>query len=157
MIGYIYVIRNKDLNDTSLNYYIGSTKDLKNREKSHKSTCKKSNLKVYQYIRDNGGWKNFIMYPIYEMEYKDELELRQYEQKYIDQYKPNLNGQNAIKDMDAYYNNRNTQHACDCGGKFTKSNQSSHFKTAKHLRYVLTLSAKSNAATVEAMEALSIE
>ena len=46
--------------------YIGSTKRIKNRYKLHKSNCtnindKSYNRKVYQYIRTNGGWDNWLM------------------------------------------------------------------------------------------------
>ena len=64
----IYKIKhNEDYDDT--NIYIGSTSNFKNRKYQHKCSCnsekgKKYNLPVYQYIRDNGGWDNFVMIPI---------------------------------------------------------------------------------------------
>jgi len=58
--------------------YIGSTADLKQRKIHHKSSCNNENnkTKVYQYIRDNGGWENFKVYVVEELkcnEYQAEL------------------------------------------------------------------------------------
>jgi predicted GIY-YIG superfamily endonuclease len=44
--------------------YVGSTTNLKNRKKSHKSNCynesdKKYNLKLYKIMRENGGFEAF--------------------------------------------------------------------------------------------------
>jgi predicted GIY-YIG superfamily endonuclease len=52
MIGYVYTIRSKDPNHMSQNFYIGSTKDIKKREQTHKSICNNNghphyNFKVY--------------------------------------------------------------------------------------------------------------
>ena len=46
--------------------YVGSTINIKKRHKLHKSNCtnindKSYNRKVYQYIRTNGGWDNWLM------------------------------------------------------------------------------------------------
>ena len=46
--------------------YVGSTISIKNRYSEHKYVCtnnnsKKYNRKVYQYIRANGGWDNWLM------------------------------------------------------------------------------------------------
>ena len=165
MIGYVYVIRSKDPNDMSQNFYIGSTNDIKERERLHKTVCKSTknlhhNLKVYQYIRSNGGWDQFVMYSLHQVEYTNKLELRQAEQKYIDLYKPELNVLNAIRDLKAHKIKiairQKQKNACECGGKYTNNDKAKHSRTAKHLKYVLALSSKSNAATVEAMAALSI-
>ena len=42
-------------------FYIGSTCNFKHRGYTHKSDCKKSNYKVYEFIRSNGGWDNWEM------------------------------------------------------------------------------------------------
>jgi hypothetical protein len=58
----IYEIR--PLNKT-LNYsYIGSTISFRSRKSHHKKDCETSNLKLYQFIRDNGGWSEFEMVAI---------------------------------------------------------------------------------------------
>ena len=58
----IYKIFCKDTNISEI--YIGSTTNFKIRKSKHKSVCnnendKNYNLKVYEYIRANGGFENF--------------------------------------------------------------------------------------------------
>ena len=43
------------------NFYIGSTNDFVKRKIIHKHYCKTKDLKLYQYIRENGGWDNWNM------------------------------------------------------------------------------------------------
>ena len=65
----IYKIYSKD----NKYIYVGSTKNLKERIKKHKSNyhntndIKKYNLKVYKTIRENGGWNECIIEKIEEM------------------------------------------------------------------------------------------
>lgn len=61
----IYKITCKDSQIT--NGYIGSTTDLQNRMRTHKSACTvgtKTNQKLYKFIREHGGWSNFDMIEI---------------------------------------------------------------------------------------------
>jgi hypothetical protein len=56
-------------NDPSvLECYVGHTTNFIKRKYSHKSSCvdETKNFKVYQMIRDNGGWNNWTMVPICE-------------------------------------------------------------------------------------------
>jgi hypothetical protein len=67
-----YKIVSKDENIKEI--YIGKTKNFKRRVKQHKNRCNNENdkcynLKVYQYIRENGGWDNFDMIEIETNEY----------------------------------------------------------------------------------------
>jgi hypothetical protein len=60
----MYKIVSNDLN--ILDCYVGSTTDFTKRKCAHKSYCtnangKHYNLKVYQFIRDNGNWVNWSM------------------------------------------------------------------------------------------------
>ena len=69
-----YKIFCKDENIKDL--YVGKTTDLKRRWNNHKNRCnnendKKYNLKVYEFIRENGGWNNFNMIEIEKNEYDD--------------------------------------------------------------------------------------
>ena len=58
MISGIYAIVCKDMKIEEL--YIGSTCNLENRIYKHKYCCNNNNnLKVYQFIRENGGFDNF--------------------------------------------------------------------------------------------------
>ena len=49
--------------------YVGQTTNFRTRKSRHKRNCcnsdyEKHHLKVYQYIRENGGWENFDMIEI---------------------------------------------------------------------------------------------
>ena len=92
----IYKLCCKNPNITEI--YVGSTINFKKRKYDHKSVCnnnsetnKKYNLKVYKFIRDNGGFENWdiIMLEEYSCENKKQLEKR--ERYYIELLKSNLN------------------------------------------------------------------
>ena len=88
--------KNPDIKDC----YIGSSKCIQDRMNSHKKACNniesnKYNLKIYEFIRNNGGWDNFDYeileyYPCNNFE-----ELRQKEQEYINNFEILLNSTNA--------------------------------------------------------------
>ena len=89
-----YLIKCND--DSTDDCYCGSTFDFAKRKASHKDTCnnensKQHNLKLYQTIRENGGWSNFSMTMIDRKIVKDKLEARQHEQTLIDTHKAKLN------------------------------------------------------------------
>jgi len=92
---FIYKIKhNEDYED--LNIYIGSTTNFKNRKYQHKVNCNNENRqnyssKVYEYIRNNGGWDEWVMIAIeeYPCDSKKKLETR--ERYYIDILRPTLN------------------------------------------------------------------
>ena len=63
----MYKIIHNDINIKEC--YIGSTTQFCTRKNTHKTTCtdptrKNHNLKVYKFIRDNGGWENWNMIEI---------------------------------------------------------------------------------------------
>ena len=96
----IYIIRSKEpsLHDI----YIGSCEDMRSRVRVHKYNCynensHRHNLKVYQYIRANGGWENWEMVQIGSVWNKATKPLFQIEQDYIDNYKPSLNCKRAYR------------------------------------------------------------
>ena len=69
-----YTIVSKDENIKDC--YIGKTTNFKNRIREHKSSCynensKKYNLKLYQYIRENGGINNWNFIEIETNKYDD--------------------------------------------------------------------------------------
>jgi len=76
--------------------YIGSTISFRRRKWNHKSNCNNINKidynrKVYQFIRDNGGWDNWDMILIAKVNCNDKMELRKKEREYMEEYKPSLN------------------------------------------------------------------
>ena len=76
--------------------YIGSTKNVYQRAYNHylssiNTNSKEYNLKKNIYIRENGGWDNFELKKLCDVEYTENIELRKKEQEYIDALKPSLN------------------------------------------------------------------
>ena len=157
----IYIIRHKFGNDC----YIGSTKDFEERTKKHKESYSNENaigynLKIYQFVRDNGGWDNFDMVEICKC---DIDKLKEMEQYHIDFIKPSLNKICVIRDKNnkykdtkrklyeknrekrleqakEYQNNNKEKRKewncvceCDCGKTYTKKHKARHLKTNYHL------------------------
>jgi len=156
-------------NNFKKNFYIGSTKDYKQRMRDHKSSCcnpngRDHNVKVYKYIRENGGWSVWSKMIIATVDVKDKLEQKQYEQFYIDHLEPGLNccrsyqsHEQLIEYKKEWYNKnkeyltekhkewynknkelQNQKINCICGGKYTRANKSHHEKTQKHKNYTKT-------------------
>ena len=90
----MYKIVPKNLN---LNYcYIGHTNNFVFRKRQHYLPCidithSKSHLKIYQVIRQNGGWDEWEMIEIEKFIGKTKLEARIREQELIDEIQANLN------------------------------------------------------------------
>ena len=97
----IYRISHK-LDYDNDNVYIGSTVDLHKRKICHKSSCineksKDFHYKLYQYIRENGGFDNFQFTILRVCNNTDKKELFKLEQSFIDVYEPTLNINNALQ------------------------------------------------------------
>ena len=80
------------------NIYIGSTTNFKNRKNQHKESCNNKNVKdyhykVYQFIRDNGGWNEWQMIPIESFPCNNKIELQIRERYHIELLKSKLNKQ----------------------------------------------------------------
>jgi hypothetical protein len=70
-----YKIVSKDENIKDC--YVGKTTNFKRRVRNHRNLCynensKCYNLKVYEFIRENGGWNNFNMIEIEKGQYDNE-------------------------------------------------------------------------------------
>src|SRR5210317_751654 len=157
----VYIIRCRNL--AVQDCYIGSTEDVRMRRMQHKSSCnnensKNYNLKVYQFIRANGGWDNFEMVQIGSVWNKATKSLVQIEQDYIDTYKSNLNMVRAYtseEQKQEFYNEqkkiyyqknknkisekRSEQFTCECGGRYTRCHKARHLRTTKHKSFVNSL------------------
>lgn len=79
-------------------YYVGSSKNFKNRETQHKSSYKnengeKYNKPLYKFLRDNGGWTGeWIMTVIQSYpDCKSRKELLEYEREHYEILKPIFN------------------------------------------------------------------
>ena len=90
MIGNIYKITPHNCEE----FYIGSTWDMIQRERTHRQYSKNSTAKVYIKIRECGG---FQMELLYEYECENKRELYMEEQRCMDKMKPTLNSQRAFR------------------------------------------------------------
>lgn len=90
----IYKLCCKNSNITDI--YIGSTTNFKMRKYQHKSiynnvNSKEYNQYKYQFIRTNGGFENFDMILIENVNVDNKRDLEKIERDYIDKLKPSLN------------------------------------------------------------------
>lgn len=88
------LVHREDFNNDYI--YIGSSTNFIQRKCQHKLTCnnpnsKKHNVKVYQFIRDNGGWDNWIMVQIEPFSCNSKKELETRERYWIETLKSKLN------------------------------------------------------------------
>jgi len=93
-IGYVYKLCCNDLDIKEI--YIGSTQAMRNRKSGHKKACnnesdKRHNIKVYQFIRDNGGWDLWDMVLVEKIQYNERCELLARERYYIESLGASLN------------------------------------------------------------------
>ena len=91
---FIYKICCKDL--TIQDIYIGSTTNFKQRKRQHKECCNNEksshhNIKIYNFIRENGGWENWDMILIKNVSCNSKIELNKIEREYYEEYNPSLN------------------------------------------------------------------
>ena len=85
--------------------YIVSTKSIRNRKSAHKGACTNTSHKqycnkLYTYIRANGGWDNWDIRVIENVEYSHKYELLMRERYWIEQLKASLNCNKSIADED---------------------------------------------------------
>ena len=103
----IYKIFCKDENIKEC--YIGSTNDLTKRKITHKSNCNninsnKHHLKVYKFIRANGGWDN-------------------YDFMILEQFETIINKNDLFKIEGQYIKNNNCTLNCDIAGRTVQEYQ----------------------------------
>lgn len=94
-----YEIKCNDSNITD--FYIGSTMNFTRRKCQHKHHCNNklsdaSNYKIYNIIRENGGWDNWTMNPIDKQTFETKLDARIHENKIITERQSTLNTHKAV-------------------------------------------------------------
>ena len=105
----IYKIVCKDANITEK--YVGSTTNLIQRRRAHKTVCcndnaKRHNTFVYQFIRENGSFDNWDVVLVEKVvDCKDIQHLRKRERFYIESLKPELNTKIPMRTQKEYYIN----------------------------------------------------
>ena len=82
--------------------YVGHTTCFNKRKAQHKISCynekgTKYNLKVYQMIRDNGGWENFIMIEVEKYPCNDKREAERRENEIMKELKAGMNTRNSFR------------------------------------------------------------
>ena len=140
----IYKLVHKNDQDNE-NIYVGSTTNFRGRKREHKRSCneekkKEYNYKVYQFIRENGGWDEWEMVAIetYPCENKREIEIR--ERFHIETLKPKLNKNIPTRTQKEYQQDNNDKllekkrekTTCECGCISTKSHLKRHRNSDKH-------------------------
>ena len=100
------MIKHKD-DVNNENIYIGSTTNFIQRKYTHKTSCnnpksKEHNLKKYIYIRENGGWENWIVLEIEKFPCNDNNELRKREDDLMVEYTNRLNDRRASRSKKEY-------------------------------------------------------
>ena len=96
----IYKISCKD--ELIKDCYIGSTFNFDVRYTRHKSDCKNHNshcynYKLYQFIRNNGGFNNFKFEILLSFECKNSKQKTLKEQYFLDEFMPSLNSIKAYR------------------------------------------------------------
>jgi hypothetical protein len=171
-IGYVYkiVCLDPEIKDC----YVGSCQSFRTRKCEHKSVCNNSNSKyynynVYQFIRLNGGWSNWNMLAIEQVNYTIKHELLVRERFHLETLKASLNKQIPARTQqdlkqyhEAYYETNKTELdevnkkyreanktqisekakqiiTCACGKNLTKSVISRHNKSRRHQNYIANL------------------
>jgi len=140
--------------------YIGSTRDWQQRQYSHKSDCLnanslKYNLKLYQTIRENGGWDAIEKSPIEEYECNGPIQARIREEHWRREYNAQMNTRRAHRTREErndynrdYRHEYNAAHReeknnrarekiqCECGMTYCRGHKSKHNKTKKHADFI---------------------
>ena len=103
----LYKIVCKDIN--IIDIYIGHTTNFNKRKIKHKSRCnneknKSYNLKVYQFIRNNGGFENWKIIIIEDYPCENKLEAKTRERYWIEELKPLLNSNIPGRTQEERYN-----------------------------------------------------
>ena len=168
----IYKIVCNDLNVKDI--YVGSTIDFTRRKSNHKNQSayvngKQYNYKLYQFIRNNGGWDNWSMIEIEKFPCNDKREAETRERYYYELLNANLNTQtpcrtkqewvkqnkdkikeyyevNKDKIKEYYEVNKdkillrlNEKFDCICGGKYSYCHKQRHCKSKKHQDYLASV------------------
>ena len=154
----IYTIYKLCCDDTD-KFYVGSTKNRKERVRRHREASKVETSKVYQTIREFGGWENWRMVNIEEYECDGKREAEKREEYWRLNLKADLNSQRCYmtledkiqyeKERYAFFENHTyvkgpLPFECKCGSICANWNKSRHLKTKKHIDWVKSQTTPNN-------------
>jgi len=134
--GIIYKLCCNDPNIKDI--YVGSTTNFSRRKAQHKSACtsqlrEKSNIYVYQFIREHGGFDNWSMVLVREYRTSDKLKLKRKERKYIDKLGATLNCTIPTRTQSEWYED-NKELSCE-RSRANYANNKGHYKKMNKDRY----------------------
>ena len=130
--------------DNENEFYVGSTINYNNRKSSHKHMCNNGlQTKLYNYMRENGGFINFTFSILEIYNGDDIIELREREKYYIKTLHPTLNinipnrkanerYNDNIDDIKAYRQHRTL---CECGKYYDNAHKARHLLSNYHLKH----------------------
>ena len=116
--------------------YVGHTTDFTKRKYQHKlhtnnESLKQSNYKLYQMIRENGGWESFKMLEVKKFPCNDKREALAEEDRVMKDLKANMNAIGAVYDLEKH---RQTQKKCNI--EYKKGHQEELLKYWKEYRVI---------------------
>ena len=137
--------------------YIGSTINFTKRMSEHKCRCHNPNCNAYnhykyKFIRENGGWSNFDMVIIREVNCNSRQELEVIERECIEEFNATLNKQipsrtpEEIQEYHHHYREKNREIInqkskqmieCECGCIQNIANLARHKKSEKHKKKMI--------------------
>jgi hypothetical protein len=142
----IYKINCKD--ECIKDLYVGHTTNFVQRKKQHKMACNNlyNKCKLYETIRNNGGWENWNMEIVNFFNCVDIYEARKKEQEYFLSLNANLNSiepfpnskQKQEKKSIKYENENLAKYSCDiCNIKTNnRKDYKKHILTVKHSKMI---------------------
>jgi hypothetical protein len=174
-IFYKIVCKDLDVSDC----YVGHTTGFAKRKQQHKRlffdfNSKAWGSKVYQVMRDNGGWENWTMLEIEKRSCVDSSDARKKEREYMELLGADLNSVMPYRSVEeakevtkqynrqyrkinketVYESNRqyrennkdkfNRRITCECGCEISNASKSAHKHTMKHIERMKILNFKPN-------------
>jgi hypothetical protein len=144
-------------------FYIGSSARFEERSKLHKSDCTNINsprysYKLYNYIRNNGGWNNFTVEVLEKYPCKNRTELNIREEWWKQQQQPTLNNNKAHRTDEEHKeyqqqsnNNRpiGKFNCSNCNKTYTYTNKQTHLRSKYCKNYNVTESESSSESFIE--------
>jgi len=123
--------------DQSINdIYVGQTTDFRKRKNKHKSECNKlSNIYVYQFIREHGGWDNWQMIQIEEYPCNNIREAEARETYLMKELKSTLNSMLSFITKEERKENQKEYDKTDKKKEYKKEYQKEYQKTDKNKEY----------------------
>jgi hypothetical protein len=113
--------------------YVGHTTNWVRRQQSHKHGSIYTDLKVYNCIRDNGGWENWEMVFIQDYPCKNKREAEKRERELIEELKAELNCNRPFVSVDENKDVIKEWYIKNKTEKLRK-NKENYIKTREHVR-----------------------